>query len=78
MSDDAAFELTVEIVRGKSASNRDKQRAKVSANSIEELDEKVEALRDRMERWADDFRRMQPVKVRHLDDDQSTLEEAEA
>ena len=74
MSDDA-FETTVEIQRGTSTDDRDKIRTKVSADSIEELQAKVEAVREHLEDWAEDLREVQPVQKPDWDEDQVTLEE---
>lgn len=84
MSDDGdAFEITIELTRGTSTDDRDKQRMKVSAATIDTLDTKVEAVKQKMEDWADDFREIQPEgeTVRDhasLDDDQAELGEGEA
>jgi DNA-directed RNA polymerase alpha subunit len=73
-----AYSLTVELTRGGDSNNRDKMKAKVSADSVEELREKVEAVRSEMQEWADDFRNIQPQVRRQLPDDQSELSELEA
>lgn len=83
MSDEDAFEVTIEVTRGTSTDDRDKLRAKVSAGTIDGLEAKVEALEDRLEQWADDLRDVQPTAetVRDhagLDDDQSVLGEGDA
>lgn len=75
MSDDA-LELTVELTRGTSTDDRDKIRAKVGAETVDELDHKVEQVRDRLEQWAEDLRNVQPTggESRSLSDDQATLD----
>ncbi|WP_252698281.1 DUF7389 domain-containing protein [Natronosalvus vescus] len=84
MSDENdSLEITVELTRGTSTDDRDKIRAKVSAASVDELDHKVEQVRERLEDWAEDLRGVQPsgetVRDRAaLDDDQTTLEEGAA
>jgi len=76
---DSTFSLTVEVTRGTSTDDRDKFRATVEANTIEELEKRVDALRSKVEEWATDFRAIQPDgTVRDLADDQSTLGGAEA
>ncbi|MDG5778945.1 hypothetical protein QA599_21135 [Haloarculaceae archaeon H-GB1-1] len=71
------YSLTVELTRGGDSNNRDKMKAKVSADSVEELHEKVQALRNEMQEWANDFRNIQPQRGRRLADDQSELGEVE-
>jgi len=73
-----AYSLTVELTRGGDSNNRDKMKAKVSADTVEELREKVDAVRDEMREWAGDFRDIQPEYHRQLPDDQSELGEIEA
>lgn len=77
MSDeDDAFEFEAKIQRGNGTDDRDTFKAKVSADTIEELDEKVEEMRSKIENWAVDFRQIQPGEKRSLADDQSTLGES--
>ncbi|WP_312907054.1 DUF7389 domain-containing protein [Natronosalvus caseinilyticus] len=83
MSDEDALEITVELTRGTSTDDRDKIRAKVSAGNVDELEHKVEQVRERLEQWAEDLREVQPSRetVRDhasLDEDQTTLEEGSA
>lgn len=77
--EDDSFELTIELTRGTSTDDRDKQRMKVSARTIDGLEAKVEAVKQNMESWADDFREIQPegetVRDHAVDNDQSTLAE---
>ena len=47
MSDDAAYSYTVQLQRG-STDDRDKRKSTVTAESIEELEEKVERVRNLM------------------------------
>jgi hypothetical protein len=77
---DEPFSATVKLQRGDGTDDRDTIKVDVSAVSIDELDEKVRAVRDRAEEWADDLRSIQPTRGRSLTDDQSTLasEEGEA
>lgn len=77
MSDeDDAFEFEAKIQRGNGTDDRDTFKAKVSANSIRELDDKVDQVRSKIEDWATDFRQIQPSEERHLADDQATLQES--
>ncbi|MFB6120983.1 MAG: hypothetical protein ABEJ68_07715 [Halobacteriaceae archaeon] len=81
MSDDDAdgITLTVEVTRGTDTDDRDKLRAKVEARDIEQLERRVEAVKERLETWADDLREIQPTgDSRALGEDQSTLTEAES
>ena len=77
--EDDAFEFEAKIQRGNGTDDRDTFKAKVSANTIDELDEKVEQVRERIEDYAQEFRQIQPGEERRpLADDQSTLGEAES
>ena len=81
MSDDEGITVTVEVTRGTKTDDRDKIRAKVSALTVDELDEKMAQVQDRLERWADDLRDVQPLPARRsrtIDENQATLEEGEA
>jgi len=75
--EDPAFEYTVKIQRGNGTDDRDTQKAKVSANTVDELTQKVETVREKMEDWAGGFREIQPDERGHnpLVDDQSSLDE---
>lgn len=76
MSDeDDAFQFEAKIQRGNGTDDRDTFKARVSADSIAELDEKVEEIREKIEDWAVQFRRIQPADEPDLPDDQATLEE---
>jgi hypothetical protein len=72
MSDDA-FDVTLKMTRGTSSDDKDVLKTTVTADSLEELDEKIDAVRERMEGWAGDLREVQPTRDRSLEDDQSTL-----
>ncbi len=81
MSDDDAISITTELTRGTSTDDRDKIRAEVSAESVDELDAKLERVRRQLEDWADEVRNIQPENSRgqhRLADDQSELGEIEA
>jgi len=76
--DDPPFQFEAKIQRGNGTDDRDTFKAKVSAHSIEELDKKVGQVRERIEDYASEFRRIQPAEERQLNDDQSTLQEVDA
>lgn len=70
---DEAFEFEAKIQRGNGTDDRDTFKAKVSANTIDELDEKVEEIRTKIEDWAVEFRHIQPSDAPRVSDDQATL-----
>lgn len=73
MSGNDAFSYTVKLKRG---GGDDVQKVTVTAPDIETLETRVEAVRERLERWADDYREIQPDNSsRRLTDDQSSLPE---
>jgi hypothetical protein len=76
--DGPAFEFEVKIQRGNGTDDRDTYKTKVSADSIDELDDKVEQARDKLAEWAADFREIQPQEKRRLSDDQATLDGGES
>jgi len=80
MSDgDAPFELTVKVQRGNGTDDRDTLKGKVSAHSKEELDTRVSELRERIEKYSQEFRDIQPTKDNDpITEDQSTLQEVES
>lgn len=52
MSEDLEpFEVSVAMTRGTSTDDRDKIKATISAESLEELDEKMIEMRDRLSGW---------------------------
>ncbi|UWG46594.1 hypothetical protein HSRCO_0295 [Halanaeroarchaeum sp. HSR-CO] len=74
---DAAYQYEVKLSRGNGKDDRDEQKVKVSAETIEGLREKVENARDELEAWAADYREIQPTENRHrITEDQSELGEA--
>lgn len=78
MSEDSdAYEFQAKIQRGNGTDDRDTFKATVHAETVDELDEKVEQIRERLEEYAHEFRAIQPSERRELSDDQKTLEEAE-
>lgn len=71
MSDDP-LSYTVKLKRG---DGNDVQKCTVTARDIETLERRVEAVRERLDEWADDYREIQPETRRSLADDQGTLTE---
>jgi hypothetical protein len=68
-----AFSTTVTLTRGTGSRDKDKIKVEVSAMTVEELDDRVNALRKRMESWAADLRDVQPEEARKMPDDQTEL-----
>lgn len=74
MSDgEDAFSTTVTLTRGTGSSDRDKMKVKVSAPTVEALDERVQDVREWMQSWTVEFRQVQPTKKLGVDDDQQDL-----
>ena len=71
MTDDP-ISYTVKLKRG---DGHDVQKCKVTAPDVETLEKRVEEVHERMERWADDLREIQPREGRTLHDDQAGLNE---
>lgn len=71
--EDDAFEFEAKIQRGNGTDDRDTFKAKVSAETIEELDEKVDQMRQKIESWAGEFRLIQPSQAPNLAEDQARL-----
>ncbi|MFC7026383.1 hypothetical protein ACFQJ5_16745 [Halomicroarcula sp. GCM10025324] len=71
--EDDAFEFEAKIQRGNGTDDRDTFKAKVSANTIDELDERVQEIRSKIEDWAVEFRHIQPDDEQQLPEDQATL-----
>jgi hypothetical protein len=72
--DEDVFQFEAKIQRGNGTDDRDTFKAKVSANSIDALDQKVEQMREKIEGWATEFREIQPQEKRTLADSQATLD----
>jgi hypothetical protein len=72
VSSDDPFAYTVKLKRG---DGHDVQKCKVTAPDVETLEERVEEVRERMEKWASDYRNIQPREGRDLHDDQAGLNE---
>lgn len=73
MSDDDTFSISTKLTRGTSSQDKETIKADVSAHNIDELDDKLGMLQERLEEWADDVRRIQPKNGRQMPEDQSTL-----
>jgi len=72
-ADEDPFQFEVKIQRGNGTDDRDTFKAKVSAHTIDELDDKIKQVRERIEQQAAEFRQIQPQDERTLADDQATL-----
>lgn len=75
MSDGDAYDVTVKMTRGTSSDDKEVVKTEVSADSLDEFDEKMTAIRERMDDWAGDLREIQPVAHPAGHDDQATLGE---
>jgi hypothetical protein len=75
---DDDLELTVKMTRGGDSGNKETMKATVSAPTVDDLDDRVTSLKDKMDEWALEFRSIQPEQDRMLAEDQSRLGEAEA
>ncbi|WP_042666128.1 hypothetical protein [Haloferax sp. ATB1] len=77
MGDDS-FDVKLVVTRGTGSQDKEKMQVEVSADSLEELDEKVNGARERLREWADDIRTIQPDGRRRRDDAQTELGGASA
>lgn len=77
MSDDEPFTYTVQLQRGET-DDRDKHKSTVTANSIDELQEKVEQVRDLMRSEIAETRTIQgtpdPAETHHTFDEMEDTE----
>lgn len=73
-----SIEITTKLTRGTGTDDRDTIKASVEADSVEELDRKLDEVKDRLEGWADDLRAIQPEKRRSLAEDQTRIGEGSA
>jgi len=78
MGDDDDLKLKVKMTRGGDSGNKETMTATVSAPTVDDLNDRVTKLKDRMDEWALKFRSIQPEQERMLADDQSRLGETEA
>ena len=69
---DNPFSYTVKLKRG---GGDDVQKCKVTAPDVETLETRVDAVRERMGKWAEEYREIQPRERRPISDDQSSLPE---
>jgi hypothetical protein len=65
----------VQLTRGGSSSNKDKQKVKVEAPDIETLRRRVEAVKDELDEWALHLRDIQPSTHPRVTEDQQELGE---
>jgi hypothetical protein len=75
VTDGDAYSVTVKMTRGTSSDDKEVVKTEVSADTLDELDEKMTAIRERMDDWAGDLREIQPVAHPAGHDDQATLGE---
>jgi hypothetical protein len=73
MADDDIYSYTVKLKRG---SGDDVQKCKVTAPDIDTLKQRVDAVREKMKRWAEEYAEINPKYRRPITDDQSSLTEA--
>lgn len=79
MTDDPRYSVKVKLQRGTGTDDRDTLTATVDADTLDELDDRLTAIRGRLDDLADDLREIQPDDCRRrLADGQATLEGEEA
>ena len=79
MSDDTAYSVKTKLTRGTSTDDRDTIEATVQADTLDELDEKLERVRDRLADHAEHVRAIQPNPDEdRLAEDQAALDEVKA
>ncbi|WP_253738011.1 DUF7389 domain-containing protein [Halohasta salina] len=79
MSDENAFSITTELTRGTSTDDRDKIKATVEAEDMDELEARLDKIKQRLEGWAAEMRDIQPDnRGSGLHDEQTGLDEVEA
>lgn len=78
--EDPTYQVDVKIQRGNSTDDRDTLKASVEAETLDELDEREEAMLTRLERLADKVRSIQPddTTAQGIADGQATLDDQEA
>jgi hypothetical protein len=72
VTDGDPYSYTVKLKRG---DGHDVQKCRVTAPDIETLEQRVDAVRERLADWAAEYREIQPADRRPLADDQGTLGE---
>jgi len=80
MSDEELYSVETKLTRGTSTDDRDTIKATVSADTLDELDEKLADVRGRLAEHAELVRSIQPNpdEERSLTDDQTELSEVNA
>lgn len=78
--EDPTYQVDVKLQRGNGTDDRDTLKASVEAETLEELDEREEAMLTRLERLAEKVRHIQPddTTAQRIADDQATLNDQEA
>jgi hypothetical protein len=78
--EDPTYQVDVKLQRGNGTDDRDTLKASVEAETLEELDEREEAMLTRLERLAEKVRSIQPddTTAQRIADDQATLDDQEA
>ena len=78
--EDPTYQVHVKVQRGNGTDDRDTLKASVEAETLEELDEREEAMLTRLERLAEKVRSIQPddSTAQRIADGQATLDDQEA
>jgi len=78
--EDPTYQVDVKLQRGNGTDDRDTLKASVEAETLEELDEREEAMLTRLERLAEKVRSIQPddSTAQRIAEDQATLNDQEA
>jgi len=78
--EDPTYQVDVKLQRGTGTDDRDTLKASVEAETLEELDEREEAMLERLERLAEKIRAIQPddTTAQRIADGQATLDDQEA
>ncbi|MUW13909.1 hypothetical protein GJ633_03975 [Halorubrum sp. CBA1125] len=67
------LETKIVMTRGTGSADKEKITTKVTAPDVETLSERVDDVREEMEEWADDFRKIDPERPHRPPDNQSQL-----
>jgi hypothetical protein len=54
------FDVEVTMTRGTSSDDKERIKAAVEADDVDELDDRMEKVRERLREWAQDLRTVQP------------------
>ena len=78
--EDPTYQVDVKLQRGNGTDDRDTLKASVEAETLEELDEREEAMLTRLERLVEKVRSIQPddTTAQRIADGQATLDDQEA